>query len=285
MSEEQEQMEEHIEQVAPVDVEVQEEKVEAPEAEEPEGVIVTIGDELAEEQEQAAAPEWVRDLRKQNREDKRRIRELEEQVKRQAAPASTDVPKLGPKPTFDNPTGNPGDAYDAEKFAAAMEAWHEQRIKVAEHEAKQRAEVENQQKAWQARLSGYETAKANLKAPDYEDAEGAVMEALSTTQQGVILQGSDNPALVVYALGKNPTKAKDLAAIKDPIAFAFAVAKLETQLKVGSRKAPPQPEKTVVASTGGAVSQDAQLERLQAEADRTGDRTKVARYLREKAAR
>jgi hypothetical protein len=66
----------------------------------------------------------------------------------------------------------------------------------------------NQQKAWQAKLDGYGKAKAELRVKDFEDAEAVAQELFNVTQQGVMLQGADNPALVVYALGKNPKKAR-----------------------------------------------------------------------------
>ena len=114
---------------------------------------------------------------------------------------------------------------------------------------------------------------------DYDDAEHQVMEALSQTQQAVVLQGSDNPALVVYALGKNPKRAKELAAVTDPVKFAFAVAKLEAQLKVQPRSKPPAPERGVPSGTAPVSgASDATLERLRAEAERTGDYTKVVRF-------
>jgi len=87
---------------------------------------------------------------------------------------------------------------------------------------------------------------------------------------------------LVYALGKNPTKAAALGAIKDPVEFAFAVARLEAQLKVSEKK-PATPPETRVTGNGrvsGAV--DATLERLRAEAERTGDYTKVSAYKRQK---
>ena len=96
-----------------------------------------------------------------------------------------------------------------------------------------------------------------------------------------MLQGADNPALVIYALGKNPKKAKELAAITDPVKFAFAVAKLESQLKVTNRKAPPPPEKTMRGTGPGSGAVDSTLERLREEAARTGDMTKVIRYKAE----
>ena len=87
---------------------------------------------------------------------------------------------------------------------------------------------------------------------------------------------------MIYALGKNPTKAKELSAINDPVKFAFAVAKLETQLKVTNRKAAPPPESTVrgTGRVSGAV--DSTLERLRADAEKTGDYSKVMQYKRQK---
>jgi len=145
--------------------------------------------------------------------------------------------------------------------------------------AKQREEQEAAQAAWNAKLTSYQTAKASLKVSDFEDAEHLVTSTMSATQQAIILK-LPKPELMVYAVGKNPAKAKELAAIKDPIDFAFAVAKLETQLKVQPRNAPPAPESKVRTTTGGAVAVDNTLAKLQAEADRTGDRSKVAAYLR-----
>ena len=104
---------------------------------------------------------------------------------------------------------------------------------------------------------------------------------LNITQQGIVLQGAENPALVVYALGKNPSKAKELSSITDPVKFAFAVSKLESQLKVSNRKSAPPPEK-VLSGTGRASAVDSTLERLRADAEKTGDYTKVTAYKRQK---
>lgn len=238
-------------------------------APEPEEVIVTIGDEKpAEEEEQA--PDWVRDLRRKNREDQKRIRELE--AKLQQAQPQQAVPRLGPKPTLE------GMDYDSQKYEAALEQWYSQKRQVDEFQSKVKQAEQQQMQAWQAKLEAYGTAKQSLKVRDYDDAEATVQEALNTVQQGVLLQGADNPAMVVYALGKNPKKAKELAAITDPVKFAFAVAKLEAQLKVAPKKTPPPPEGAIrsTAPISGAV--DSNLERLRAEAERTGDYSKVIRY-------
>ena len=240
-------------------------------------VIVSIGEEAPPPEEQTHAPEWVRELRKTSREDKRRIRELEARLQTTAQTETKPV-VLGKKPSLEEHD------YDADKFEAALADWFDRKRQADEVQAKQEAEVMNQQKAWQAKLDGYGKAKAELKVKDFEDAEAVAQELFNITQQGVVLQGADNPALVIYALGKNPKKAKELSDIKDPVKFAFAVAKLEKELKVTNRRAAPPPER-IVSGTGrvsGAV--DSTLERLREEAARTGNMTKVVQYKAQKRA-
>lgn len=267
------------------DEELTEEPEAAPEAEaeaeaEPDEVVVTIGDETPAEPESERAPEWVRELRKSHRELQRKVREYEEKAAQPTAQAA--IPTLGAKPKLEDHD------YDTDKYEAALETWYRQKDSVEAARKQAEAQVEAQRRAWQDKLDGYAKAKAELRVKDYEDAEATVQESLNTVQQGVLLQGADNPALVVYALGKNPKKAKELASINDPVKFAFAVAKLEAQLKVNPAKRPPAPERAV---TGGSApisgTSDSTLDRLRAEAERTGDMTKVIRYrqqLREKQA-
>jgi len=240
-------------------------------------VIVSIGEEAPPPEEQTHAPEWVRELRKTNRELQRQNRELQGKLQ-STAQTETKPVVLGKKPSLEEHD------YDADKFEAALADWFERKRQADEAAAKQEAEVMNQQKAWQAKLDGYGKAKAELRVKDFEDAEAVAQELFNITQQGVVLQGADNPALVIYALGKNPKKAKELSDIKDPVKFAFAVAKLEKELKVTNRKAAPPPER-IVSGTGrvsGAV--DSTLERLREEAARTGNMTKVVQYKAQKRA-
>lgn len=243
-----------------------------------EDVVVTIGEgSPPPEDETAQAPEWVRELRKNHRDLVKRNRELEEQLKASSAPAQKAT-VLGPKPTLKDPDID----YDEEKFSAALDAWHERKRKVDEDEARTKSEAKAAQDAWTAKVTAYGEAKAKLKVQDFDDAEATVQSTLSPTQQGVILQGADRPELVVYALGKNPQKLKELSAITDPVKYAFAVAKLETQLKVTNRKAAPPPEKVIQGTGSKAGAVDSTLERLRAEAEKTGDYTKVTAYKRQK---
>jgi hypothetical protein len=244
-----------------------------PEQTEEQEITVMIGDEAPEEEK--PAPDWVRDLRKKNREDQKRIKELEAKLAIQQPQAQTT---LGKKPELDEFD------YDTSRYETALSDWFEKKRKYeAEQEQNQKAQAE-QANAWQSKLESYAEAKTQLKVKDFEDAESTVSESFNVTQQGVVLQGADNPALLVYALGKNPKKLKELASITDPVKFAFAIAKLETQLKVSNKKPAPPPEKVVggTAPIRGAV--DSTLERLRADAERTGDYSKVFAYRKQKRA-
>ena len=238
-------------------------------------VIVSIGEEAPPPEEHQQAPEWVRELRKQHRELQRKNRELEEQLQ---AKTETKPVKLGAKPTLEDHD------YDAVKYEAALTTWFEQkRLADAEAEESRKAE-EAQKQAWQEKLDRYGKEKSELKVRDYEDAESVAQELFNVTQQGIVLQRADSPALVIYALGKNPKKAKEIAEITDPVKFAFAVAKLEKDLKVSTRKTVPPPEKKVSGTAPVSGSVDSTLEKLRAEAEKTGDYTKVIQYKRQKKA-
>lgn len=240
-------------------------------------VVVSIGEEAPPPEETTRAPEWVRELRKADREKARRIKELEAKLNAAAATETKPV-ALGAKPKLEDHD------YDTEKFEAALADWYE-RKRVADQQVEQQRQAEKaQQDAWQARLESYGKARAELKVRDFEDAEAVAQEVLDVTQQGIVVQGADNPALVIYALGKNPKKAKEISSIKDPVKFAFAVAKLEKELKVTNRKAAPPPERTIQGTGRVSGAVDSTLERLRAEAEKTGNYTKVIQYKQQKRA-
>lgn len=240
-----------------------------------EEVVISIGEEAPPQEEEVRAPEWVRELRKSNREKEKRIRELE--AKLSTAETETKPVTLGKKPTLEDCD------YDSEEYENKLAAWYESKREYDAAEASAQAQRDAETKAWQDKLSAYEKAKASLKVRDYEDAEAFALDTFNVTQQGIVLQGSDNPALIIYALGKNAKRAKELASINDPVKFAFAVAKLETQLKVTNRKAAAAPERTI-ATGGGRISGsvDSTLDRLREEALKTGDMSKVMAYKRSK---
>ena len=263
-------------EVEDAEFETDDEPTEA-EAEEDEDVVSINGEAPdPETEDDDRAPGWVRDLRKEYRNEKRRAKELEQKIERLERGAAPSSQPLGSKPTLE------GADYDTERYETELASWYE---KKRTHDDQQNV-VQSQQKAvqkeWEAKLESYHSSKADLKVKDYEFAEDVVQDNLSVMQQGMIVQGADNPALVVYALGKNPKKAKELASITDPVKFAFAVAKLETNLKVTTRKASSRPEKKISGTARPSGSVDNTLERLRTDAEKTGDYSKVFQYKRQK---
>jgi hypothetical protein len=252
---------------------------ETPPAEEGETeLVVSIGNEeptpdpAAEQVQQA--PEWVKELRKQNREQQKRIRELERTMQAPAARGETNTAPPQ-KPTLADVD------YDTGAYEEKLDGWYKAKAAYDSQEAKRQQERDAVKGAWEAKLTGYNTAKAELKAKDFEDAEEVIAATLSTTQQGIILDGAEKPALLIYALGKNPKKAAELAAITNPVAFAAAIGRLEATLKVTQRKPSAAPEKIVSGNAPKSGAIDNTLERLRDEAAKTGDMTKVMAYKRQ----
>ena len=250
------------------EAEVQEEVSGEPEEAEEE-TIIQFGDEEVKPPEEAA-PQWVRDLRK-------RTRELERENAALKAVRTSEVPpiEVGDKPTLE------GCGYDEDVFDRERDAWEERKAKAElQQKANQKAQ-EEQQTAWAAELEEYGKKRTSLKVHDFEDAEEAATGALNHIQQAIIVKGADNPAAVIYALGKHPQKLEALSKIHDPVKFAFAVSKLERDLKVTTRRKAPEPEQMAKGSAPLSANSDKHLERLEKEADRTGDRSKVVAYKRQ----
>lgn len=258
--------------------ELEEETTPSEEDDEDSEDVITIGDEESptqdEEHDNKPAPSWVKELRKTNRELKKQNRDLEEKV-RAVSGVEDKATELGKKPTLED------SEFDTEQYERDLSSWFDRKRQVDEQQAKQKAEQENQQKEWQDRLTSYNESKTKLKVKDHDEAEFAAQEKLSHTQQGMIIQGADNPALVMYALGKNSKKLEEISNIKDPVKFAFTVSKLETQLKVTSKKRPTTaPERKVKSTSSGSSIVDSTLERLRDEAHRTGNTDKLMQYKR-----
>lgn len=244
---------------------VQEEEVPVEE----EALVVTVGEEEdgEEAEEEHHAPGWVKEVRKRNRELEREVRDLRKQT--QVVPIVEVA--LGPKPTLE------AHDYDTIKYEESLTSWFELKRKADEKAHIVKKAEETAETVWKNKLSALEKAKVELAADDYDDAESVVLGTLDTVQQGIIVHGAKNAALLVYALGKNETAIKKLAAIKDPVEFAFAVARLEAQMKVSSKKPATQPEERVI-STARPSGADTNLERLRAQAEKTGDYTQVRAY-------
>lgn len=237
----------------------------------------------AEEEEAKAAPAWVKDLRKTNRELVRRQRELEAENAKLKNPggAQPQAVTVGEKPRMDDPAID----FDAEKFEAALEAWHERKRQADEQDRKRQDAERKANEAWQAKTAKYTQAKQSLKVADFEDAEEVVQSTFSTVQQGLLI-AAPRSAELIYALGKNPTRAKALAGITDPVEFVWAAGELMSKVKVTTKRSAPEPERAVRSNVPGATVAARELEKLREKAHKTGDMTEylaAKRRMKEKA--
>lgn len=233
-------------------------------------LIVTIEGEEQEEEEKQA-PNWVKELRRKNREDQRRIRELEEKLAQGNAPAQSDDPGKEPElEDFD---------YDADAFKAAFKEWTAKKAQVEQKKEAIRRQQEEAAKEWQAVQETYAKGKARFPKEKMAEAEEEVVSVLSGPRQAMLMDMADDSAQLVIALGSSPETLRKLAAIKSDAKFIKELAKVEMNVKVQPKKTPPPPERTISGSgkTPGATAN--KLDSLRAEAEKSGDYSK---YFAEK---
>lgn len=246
---------------------VSEQEEGAPEADE---LVVTIEGEEQEEEEKQA-PNWVKELRRKNREDQRKIRELEEKLAQGNAPAHSDDPGKEPElEDFD---------YDADAFKAAFKEWTAKKAQVEQKKEAIRRQQEEAAKEWQAVQETYAKGKARFPKEKMAEAEEEVVSVLSGPRQAMLMDMADDSAQLVIALGSSPETLRKLASIKSDAKFIKELAKVEMNVKVQPKKTPPPPERTISGSgkTPGATAN--KLDSLRAEAEKSGDYSK---YFAEK---
>lgn len=210
------------------------------------------------------APDWVKQLRKENRELKREKREREaqqQQVQRQALP---EMPSIA---DFDYDEDSP-------EYKAALENYVVEKQK-----------YESRIKAEEERLQNYENRyiqsvdKLRAKAPDYDDVEGVVADVLPPQRQAMIKVLVGDPARLAYTLGKSPKTLDELSKMDD-IQFIKQVTLMEQKMAKPKSRNPAKPKPKSHELTGGAGGGDTQLAKLEAQAAKTGDRSKVIAYKR-----
>lgn len=216
--------------------------------------------------------------------DNKTIRTLRARLKEEIAArkaAESKVPKVevGPRPKladFD---------YDEERHEAALDEWVE---KKAAAEAQKKAAPDPDERAreeFNRDFDEYQTQKARLARPDYDNSESAVMMKLDNNQQAALVSVAKNKAAMVYALGKSPERLETLSAITNPFKFATAVAEIERSLKVSKpNKKAPAPEGRPRGGTpvNPSNTRDKVLDSATAGGDVT-DQLKKLRALRSKS--
>lgn len=257
-----------------VDDSLQEEEPAEAEAVEPEeGLTISLSGAQEEEEDTKGAPEWVKELRKSHKELQRENRELRERFK---SAEGQQIPSVGEKPTLASCE------FDTERFEQSLIEWHEAKRQVDAYRQQAEQQQRQHEQAWQEKVNAYSRTKSELKLKDFDEAEENVKDALNATQQGVLLQGADRPAHLIYALGKNPKVLRELSAISDIATFAFRVSKMEAGMNVSSKKeAPPAPERALKGSGKAGGGSEAKLDKLREEARKTGDMSKLMEYKRQ----
>lgn len=210
----------------------------------------------------------IRELRKAYREAEKERKRLREELEAVKNPKQ----EVGSKPTLEQFD------YDADAFESALISWNERRRQAESEAAKQQEAEAAAQRVYAERLHAYEADKRASRIAGIDEAEDAVRSALNDMQQSILVRYSSRPAVLVKAIGANPETAKRIAAITDPIEFAFAVRDLESKVKTTPRK-PPAPE-TRIASAGQSVPYEVRLKQLREQADKTGNSTEVVRFMR-----
>lgn len=240
------------------------EQTESEQAEEqPDEYSLRIGDEeiqLTEEDDDHVdgqpAPQWVKDLRKNNREKDKELRELRRQLEEiQAKPAEQQplqqVDVIPPKPTLESCD------YDEVAFEQAVTDWHEKKSRAEQSRQEQQRQQHESIKKFQQRLEKHQERATKLPVKDYRETEEIVRRELPVIQQEILIHAADEGSeLIAYALGKNQQLRQRVAAETDPIRAAFLLGQISKQVSLAPkvRKAiKPEPE---VRGGGADAKQD-----------------------------
>lgn len=232
--------------------------------EQPDEYSLRIGDEeiqLTEEDDDHVdgqpAPQWVKDLRKNNREKDKELRELRRQLEEiQSKPVEQQQPMqqvdaIPPKPTLESCD------YDEVVFEQALTDWHEKKGRAEKSKQDQLRQQQEYQKNFQKRIDAHKERAAKLPVKDYQEMEEIARRELSDIQKEILIHAADEGSeLIAYALGKNQQLRQRVAAETDPIRAAFLLGQISKQVSLAPkpRKATkPEPE---VRGGGADAKQD-----------------------------
>lgn len=271
----------------PQEAVVEEPKVEAPEgaeaaeATEPEEVVITIEGEEPEVDE-ADDPEVEAELGDRGKRALKAAREAAKEASRklreaEARAAALEAAHKPAEPEIKRPSLEEC-GFNEDVFAEKMTAYVAAQAKVKEQQAEEEARAKAAQDAYKAKLDRYNAERGKVGVDD--DVQARVVAALSPPQQTALMDAGRDPAKLVAALAKTPKVLAELAGIKEIHKFTYRLAEIEGKIQM-TTKAPPPPETKLRGGTGTAsVLTVADLEKMRAKAEETGD---YSDYFRAKA--
>ncbi len=256
------------------------EEIKPEEGQEPSGeieaeeqTVVTFGDDEPQDptEHDSKRNKKFASMRKENR-------ELKEKLEKVTAKAD-DNTALGAEPTLEDCD------YDADKYRDTLRDWD--RAKAKQDAKVQTAEdaQKDRNKVYAVKLDEYHASKSDFDADSFDEAEGIVKDTLNNVQlEALVTAFSGRAAPLIQALGQDEKKLTslskhDLSTAEGCINFAVEATRLESAMKISSRKPRTVPE-TRVSGNASSVSGDNQLEKLREAAAKTGDMSKVLAYKR-----
>lgn len=206
-----------------------------------------VGDEeisLAEEDDDHVdgkpAPQWVKDLRKNNREKDKELRELRRQLEQvQSRPTEQQPPQqadvIPPKPTLESCE------YDEEAYEAALTDWHEKKGRAEQSKQQQQRQQQEYQQRFQQRVEAHKQRAAKLPVKDYQEMEEIVRAEVPDLHKEILIHCADEGSeLIAYGLGKSQQLRQRVAAETDPIRAAFLLGQISKQVSLA-----PKPKKAI----------------------------------------
>lgn len=231
--------------------------------EQPDEYSLRIGDEeiqLTEEDDDHVdghpAPQWVKDLRKNNREKDKELRELRrelEQVKSKPAEQQPlqQVDVIPPKPTLESCD------YDEVAFEQAVTDWHEKKSRAEQSKQQQLRQQQEYQQRFQQRVEAHQKRASTLPVKDYQQMEEIVRAEVPDLHKEILIHCADEGSeLIAYGLGKSQQLRQRVAAETDPLRAAFLLGQISKQVSLApkAKKAiKPEPE---VRGGGADAKQD-----------------------------
>ena len=224
-------------------------------------------------------PDLPKHLRDEIKSRNKEIADLKRRLAVQQ-PAVEEAIVVGDRPKLSDPDID----YDDDKFDAALDSWDERR-RAAEKQENAREDANRTQKAeFEKVVERFTEQRTALKQPELQDRVQLVLDTISGPAQSAIAMHSTNAARLFAAVGGSAARLEKLSQLDakgDPLALMFEAGKMEATLQT-TRKAPraADPDTPVRGRTIAAGSAEKQLAKLEAEAERTGNRTPVIAFKR-----